>query len=227
MRRLSLVIATLSMGYALVWAQDPKQLLQQRLAEVKQSVAENQARLKTYKWVETTEVSLKGEVKKREQKECRYGPNGKVQKTSITAPAEPKKKQRGLKGKIVQKKVDELQDYMERFGSLLSRYVPPDPAQMQAAFQSGKASISRGTLAFADYAKPGDRVTFNLDTATKKLQNFKVATYLDGPEDAVGVDARFSSLPDGTNFVEETILTSKSKELQIKITNFDHAKVGQ
>jgi hypothetical protein len=122
---------------------------------------------------------------------------------------------------------------MERFGSLLSRYIPPDAAQLQQASQAGKASLDKssgGTLAslvFNDYAKPGDKVTFTFDTAAKKLRNFNVATYLDGPEDAVGVDARFSSLQDGTNYVEEAVLTSKSKQLQIRKTNFDHKKAGQ
>jgi hypothetical protein len=218
---------------AFAGSQPGAQQLQQRLGEVKQSIAQNQARLRTYQWVETTELSLKGEVKKREQSECRYGPDGKLQKTAIGEPAEPKKKSRGIKGRIVEKKVDEFKDYMERFGSLLSRYIPPDAAQLQQASQAGKASLDKssgGTLAslvFNDYAKPGDKVTFTFDTAAKKLRNFNVATYLDGPEDAVGVDARFSSLQDGTNYVEEAVLTSKSKQLQIRKTNFDHKKAGQ
>ena len=56
---------------------------QDRVAALKESIAQNQAALKTYKWTETTEISLKGEVKKREQKECRYGPDGKVEKTPV------------------------------------------------------------------------------------------------------------------------------------------------
>ena len=42
-------------------------------AAVKESLAQNQARLRTYSWVESTQVSLKGEVKKQEQKQCYYG----------------------------------------------------------------------------------------------------------------------------------------------------------
>ncbi len=57
--------------------------------EIKKSLAESQARLKAYQWVETTEVSLKGEVKKQEQKECRYTPDGQLVKTSLGAPPEP------------------------------------------------------------------------------------------------------------------------------------------
>jgi len=223
-----ILFCTLILAFcATAGAQDQKQALQEKLAAVKQSVAENQARLKTYAWVETTEISLKGEVKKREQKECRYGADGKVQKTPIGAPPEPKKQTRGLKGKVVEKKVDELKDYMERFGSLVSRYVPPDPQSMQAAFQAGKAAMTPpASLVFTDYVKPGDKVTLSQDPTTKKLKQFNVSTYLDGPDDAVVIDVNFSSLADGTNHVEQVILASAKKELQIKTSNFDYKKVG-
>jgi hypothetical protein len=226
--RLVLFVPLLAPTWA--WSQNPQDALKQRLAEVKRSIAENKTKLKTYHWVETTEMSLKGEVKKVEQNECRYSPDGKVQKTLVGAPAE-EKKPRGLKGKIAGKKIDEFKDYMQRFGSLISRYAPPDPQAMQKAFQAGKASIdqsaggTQASLVFNDYAKSGDKVTLTFDTAAKKLKNYNVATYLDGPEDAVGLDARFSSLDDGTNYLDQVILNSASKQLQIKKTNFDYKKL--
>ena len=60
-----------------------QQMVQEKVTTLKESVAKNQAALKQYSWTETTEISMKGEVKKREQKTCRYGPDGKVQKTPI------------------------------------------------------------------------------------------------------------------------------------------------
>jgi hypothetical protein len=204
-------------------AQD-KAALQQRLGEVKQSLAQNKAQLKKYAWTETTELSLKGEVKKRDQKECRYGPDGRIAKTPIGEPAAGGGKKRGIKGKMIEKKTDELTDYMDRVGSLVSRYVPPDPQAMQAAFQAGKATLGQGTLAFADYAKPGDKMTISIDPATNKMRSFSVATYLDSPDDAVTLEARFSALADGTAYVEESVLNATAKQIQIKTTNFGHQK---
>jgi hypothetical protein len=40
---------------------------QERVAALKQALAANQAALKQYTWTETTEISLKGDVKKRQQ----------------------------------------------------------------------------------------------------------------------------------------------------------------
>jgi hypothetical protein len=228
MFRRTLSLSALAAAAALAQQAAPvKEALQQRLSEVKQSIAQNQARLRQYAWTETTEISLKGEEKKRTQAACQYGPDGKVQKTAIGA-APPPPSRRGIKGKVVTKKIDEMKDYMDRVGSLVRRYVPPDPQAMQAAFQAGKATLNpaSGELVFSDYAKPGDKVTLSVEAATKKLRSFAVATYLDEPKDTVTLNARFSSLADGTNFLEESVLDASAKAIQITTSNFGYRKAG-
>jgi hypothetical protein len=234
---IKLGVSTVMLAAVTLWSQDQagagKEALQQRVAELKQSIAANQAKLRTYQWVETTEISLKGELKKRQQKECLYGPDGKVQKTPIgDSSGGAKKQQRGLKGKVIEKKVDELKDYMERVGSLVSRYVPPDPQKMQASFQAGKANFNPGgggiaSLIFQDYAKPGDKVTLAFNTAAKKLQSYAVNTYLDDPQDLVNLKADFSSLPDGTNYVAHTLLNATGKQIAVNTTNSNYKPIGQ
>jgi hypothetical protein len=223
-------LSIFALAAAAAFSQDTgpsKAALQQRLGEIKQSIAQNQAQLKQYAWTETTEISLKGEEKKRTQADCKYGPDGKVQKTPIGTPPPPAKR-RGIKGKIVTKKIDEMKDYMDRVGSLVGRYVPPDPQDLQASLQAGKAALvpGAGQLVFTDFAKPGDKVTLTFDRATKKLRSFAVATYLDEPKDTVTLMAGFSSLADGTNFVQTTVLDASAKEIKVKTTNFGHHKAG-
>ena len=227
-------ISMSAMVFASAFSQETgpaKAAFEQRLGEVKQSMAQNQARLRQYTWIETTEVSLKGEVKKREQNACQYGPDGKVQKTPIGAapPAEPSRRKGGIKTKVVEKKVDELKDYMDRVGSLLHRYIPPNSQSMQAAFQAGTTALTpeAGVLAFSDYAKPGDEVKLTFDPATKKLVSYAVTTYLDEPGETVTMIARFSSLPDGTNFVEESVLDAAAKQIRVKTTNFEYHLSGR
>ena len=71
MRRvIATVLLTIIAGVVLALAQQPdqaamKQQLQQRLGELKQTMAKDKASLATYAWVETTEISMKGEVKSR------------------------------------------------------------------------------------------------------------------------------------------------------------------
>src|SRR5512136_1651973 len=86
--------------------------LQQKLAAVKQAAAANAEALRAYTWLEKTEILLKGEIKATKVDSCRYGPDGKVQKTSVVEPPPPEKK-RGLKGKIVAKKTGEMKEELE------------------------------------------------------------------------------------------------------------------
>ena len=57
--------------------------LQQKLAALKQSAAENKQRLHQYQWVETRQITYKGEAKPQQNFQCSYGPNGQVQKVPI------------------------------------------------------------------------------------------------------------------------------------------------
>src|SRR4051812_32180937 len=108
-----------------------KEQLQAKIAEIKASLAANAAVLRQYTWQETTEISLKGDVKSKTQNACNYGADGKVQKKLVSAPPEKKKDApRGLKGKIVENKVEDIKDYMESTANLIKLYVPPDPAKM-------------------------------------------------------------------------------------------------
>ena len=115
--------------------------LQQKLAAVKQSVAENQQRLHQYQWTETTQLTLKGDAKPPSQSLCQYGPDGTVQKTPLTAPPPPPSGGR-MKQRIVEKKTGEMKDYMGQVKTLLAMYVPPDGQKMQQAFQAGKVSLN-------------------------------------------------------------------------------------
>ena len=45
---------------------------------------------------------------------------------------------------------------------------------------------------------------------------------MDEPKDIVNLNARFSTLSDGTNFLEESVLDATAKQIRIKTTNFGH-----
>jgi hypothetical protein len=204
--------------------------LQQKVAALKQSVAQNQQALRQYTWTEKAEMIFKGETKSTKLSQCQYGPDGTVQKTPLGAGQPPPEKQRGLKGKVIEKKKDEMKEYMERVASLIKRYVPPEGAQLQQSFQSGKAAIqpSPGGIAmltFRDYAKAGDVVTLTFDTASKKIQGYDVKTYLDAPADVVTLKVVFDTLPAGPNYVAQSILDATAKQVQIRTTNADYRKL--
>jgi hypothetical protein len=208
-------------AYAQEVASGGKPELQHKLAALKQSIAKNQQALRQYTSTETTETILKGETRSKEQSECQSGPDGKVQKTPIGGNEPAPKNQRILKGKVIEKKKDEIEDYMEGVGSLVKRYVPPDGSNRQESFRSGKASIQRAgggivTLVFRDYAKPGHIVSLTFDPTAGKIQSYDAKTYFDAPEDAVNLKVVFDILPDGTNYVAQSQPDATAKQIQIR-----------
>src|SRR6266481_4120577 len=108
--------------------------LQQKIAAVKQAAAENKQKLHQHQWVETTQLTLKGDAKPPTKSSCVYGPDGKVQKTMIGPPPPPPSGGR-LKQKIIANKKEEMKDYMQDVKTVLGMYVPPDPQKIQAAYQ--------------------------------------------------------------------------------------------
>jgi len=202
--------------------------LQEKVAAVKQAAAENRQRLQQYQWVETTQLTLKGDQKPPTQNLCQYGPDGQVQKTPIGPPPQQPSGGR-VKQRVVEKKKAEMQDYMQDVKSVLAMYVPPDPQRMQQAFQAGNATVSpvagAVNLVFTNYAQTGDKMTLTFDTAAKKITALSVNTYMGEAKDAVTLQVQMGSLPDGTNYAQQTVLDAAAKQLTVTTTNSNYQKL--
>jgi len=221
--------ALLILPFSLALAQQPT--AQERVVALKASLAASEASLKQYEWVETTTVSVKGEQKSQQMNRCYYGDDGKVQKVPLTTPPPPEKK-RGLRGKIVEKKTEELTDYMKSAVSLVKTYVPPSPAKIQAAKDAGKVSIDvlqpgkSARLNFKDYEKPGDTLGVELDLVSNRPLGLKVSTYLDDAKDAVTLDVSMGRLSDGTSYASTIVLEAKAKNLTVNVQRSGYRKTG-
>jgi hypothetical protein len=80
-------------AFALVASQpSATQDLKEKLAAAKEAAANNAKAMRSYTWLEKTELSLKGEVKNTKVDSCRSGPDGQVQKTPVVEPPPPEKK---------------------------------------------------------------------------------------------------------------------------------------
>jgi hypothetical protein len=205
--------------------------LQQKLAALKQSTTENQTKLHQYQWLETTQLALNGDAKPATQSMCQYGPDGKVQKTPMGAPPPPPSGGR-LKQKLIAKKKNEMKDYMGQVKTLLDLYLPPNPQSMQQAYQAGKVSMNLSpsagttTVVFSDYALPGDKMTISFYTGPQTIGSLNVQTYMDDPNDAVTLAVQFTSLPDGTNYVQQSLLKAAAKKLQVTTTNSNYQLIA-
>ena len=203
--------------------------IQEKLAAVKQAAAESKQKIRQYQWIETTQLTLKGDAKPPTKNSCQYGPDGKVQKTPIGPPPQQPSGGRA-KQKLIEKKKEEMKDYMQDVKAVLGLYVPPDPQKMQADFQAGKVSLNPTAgavnLVFADYAQSGDKMTLTFDTAAKKITGLNINTYMGQEKDVVMLKVQMASLPDGTNYESQTVLSATAKQLVVTTTNSDYQKVG-
>ncbi|HEY6387755.1 MAG TPA: hypothetical protein VIX91_18930 [Candidatus Acidoferrum sp.] len=202
--------------------------IQQKLAAVKQVVALNKQSLLQYQWWETIQMTLDGDPKPATQNLCQYGPGGQVVKTPIGAPPPPPSGGR-LKQRIIEKKKKEMQEYMTEVKGVLSMYVPPDPQRMQQAYQAGKLSLNPVAglmnLVFRDYAQPGDQMTLTFDQAAVKVLSLSINTYMGQTKDAVTLQVQMATLPDGTNYVQQTVLSATAKKLVVTTTSSNYQKI--
>jgi len=205
--------------------------LQQKLAALKQSAAANQQKLRKYQWTEVQQLTLKGETKPQQQFMCQYGPDGKVEKYPMGPQQQPSGGK--LKQRMVEKKKAEMQDYLGEVKSLLALYLPPNPQKIQQAAQAHNVSLSRDAaaglvnLTFKNYAIPGDKMVIAFDPAAKRIANVNVDTYMGEAKDAVTLEVSFSTLPDGTNFAEKTVLNVAAKQMVITTLNMNYHLFGQ
>ena len=213
--------------------QPPAASGQDRVAAVKQSLQSSMAALRQYEWVETTVVSMKGEEKSSKQNRCYYGADGQVQKVPIEGEPEGGGKQpRGLRGKIVENKKEEISDSMKEAIGLVKQYVPPDPARIQAAKDAGKVSVNppdaqgKVSVVISDYLKAGDSLTLDLDAAANRLNGVAVSTYTDKEKHAVALKVTFGAMADGAVYPSNIQLDVKEENLSVAITNSGYRKLS-
>ena len=204
---------------------------QDKVAALKQSLAANQKLQQQYRWVETTVISMKGEEKSRIQKQCFYGPDGKVQKQQLTAPPPEQAAPGGVKGKIIAKKKEEISAVMKQAVALVQSYVPPDPQRIQAAKAAGNLAMSPTgpdsmRLDLRNYVKSGDSLSIGLDTARNALQTVSVKSYLESEKDAVTLDVTFARLRDGLSYPGNIALNVPEQKIQVVVQNSNYQRVA-
>lgn len=209
-------------------AQNPQ--VQQQVSDVQQSMAKNKEALASYTWNEVVTISLKGEEKKQQHYQVRLGPDLQPQKTSLDPPPPPPSGGR-LKQHVVAKKTDEYTDYAEQMKALAQQYVPPDKNLLEQARAQGNITLGQTSnpnevqLIIHNYLKPGDSMTLVFDKVQKRLLGLQIASYMDGPSDAMNLTVQFDQLPDGTNHVSSVTMNGVSKQLTIATQNGNYQHV--
>jgi hypothetical protein len=205
-----------------------------RVAIVKDSFVASKEALRQYEWIETVALSLGGEEKIRQQYRCYFGAEGALQKVPVAADAKEEKK-RGLRGKVVESKQNELKASLKGAMDLLRQYVPLDPVKIQAAKDAGNVSVSVPAadglvrITIKNYLKPGDEVGIEMDTAKNTLQTVSVTTFVEQAKEKNPVSAKvsYAALQDGTIYPVKEALAISAQGLNVDVQNSGYRKQGQ
>ena len=233
----SLAVTVLAVSAAAAQQQQPgaggllADALKEKVEAVQHHAAANRAALRQYQWTENVQVALNGEVKTTKQMSCRYGPDGKPQCSPLGPPPQ-QQQERGLRGRIAEKKKEEFTEYLQQVKGLIGLYVPPDAARMKAAHAAGNVSFSRPAageagLVFKSYSLPGDSMTLDFAMATRKMAALSVASYLGDPSSPVTLNVQFAELPDGTSYPAQEVVNAAAKGIVVTVNNSNYQKIAQ
>jgi hypothetical protein len=194
------------------------------------NMAENSKKLKQYTYTQKTEVFLKGELKNTRMAEVHYDPaTGEkvvVPLNTGEAAQQPQEGRGGrLRQRIVEKKKDEMKEYVERLVGLMGQYLPPNPDRIKAAMPSAQITPPAGgdaKILLSNYLKQGDSMTFSVNPTSKKLDKIAIGSSLDS--DPVSFSVDFARLPDDTNYPSMTSIKSEVKGLEIRVSTSDYHK---
>lgn len=195
------------------------------MAQVKQNLETSAKNLRGYEWIETTTIYKGGEAKSQTQQQCYYDVNNKLVKVQIGESSGGDDKQRGLRGRIVENKKEEISSYVKQCVAKVHEYIPPAPAKLQTLYGAGKASIQvlepnkKFRMDFQDYVQPGDRLGIAIDKEKNMLSSINVGTYVEKADNKVNFSMQYASLPDGTQYAAETVMDLPSEGLKVVIKN--------
>jgi hypothetical protein len=219
-----LVIASaliLAAGFTSAQSTDMKAMAQQ----FGQSAKANAAALKMYAWTMRVEITLKGEPKPAKLFAMRFDADGKVEKTQLTADA-PQQKQRGLKGRIIEKKTEEFKEWAGDLVDICKGYLAPSPALLQSFFAKVLTAQAPGgfvQLYAEDLIAPGDKLVYEIDPKTQAINRVLFHATLDG--DPIDGEVKMAAVPGGAPTYASTVtVNAPAKHLTAKIENYGYTR---
>jgi hypothetical protein len=201
-------------------------LMQQKVAEIRASLAKNEQMVGQYTWQQQEAISVRGDLKKEALYQVQLGPNGQPARTDISQSQPASGRKWGIRHRITQDYID----YGKQVAALAQSYAQPNPGRLQTLYAAGNVSLKAGgaaglySIVVRGYVKPGDTVTLTFSKVLKAIVGVQVNTYLSGPSDGVTISVNYAQLPDGTNHVSTINIDGESKSMTIVETNVNYQK---
>lgn len=231
-RSTALGVIAAAFAVALSWIAVPEAsaqsspLMQQKVAEIRASLAKNEQMVGQYTWQQQEAISVRGDLKKEALYQVQLGANGQPVRTDISQSQPTSGRKWGIRHRITQDYID----YGKQVAALAQSYAQPNPGRLQQLYAAGNVSLKTAgaaglySIVVRGYVKPGDTVTLTFSKVLKAIVGVQVNTYLSGPSDGVTISVAYSQLPDGTNHVNTINIDGQSKSMAIVLTNVNYQK---
>ena len=204
-----------------------------KFAEIQKS---NSQALRSYEWKQRFELQLKGETKKVTLNMVRYDVQGNEQKTPLSEEPQAQQQQqqppasgrRGdrVKSKIIENKKEEFKEMMEGLAGLVKSYAQLPPDKLKAAMAGAEKIPGQGEmqgalgLKLANLLQDKDSLTIWIDTQTMLFRKIEIVSSYD--KKPVSATASYKQIETGPNYMAQAVLQYPSKEVVVKIDNFDY-----
>jgi hypothetical protein len=210
----------ITLGFLLCGSAIAQDQMQQQFLKAQR---DNAQAMRMYVWKSRTEIRKNGESKNTQLYLMRYDLNGTLQKTPIGVSAKPDVPTRGLRGKVAQKKVKELQETVEELSNLVKSYSHLPPAKMQDFLVGRTVGGSRDIqVQGKNVLRTGDALTIWIDADTHKQKRMEITTSMDSKP--VHASSDFRNLPEGLNYAARTVVDYPAEQLQLISENFDYQR---
>jgi hypothetical protein len=210
--------------------------MQQVIQRIQLANANNQEKLRSYQWIETTTTTIHDKQRPPRQSICRYASDGSIVKTPL---GQSSGRQGGggplrgglIRGLIAKDEKQKAEKEVKQVHELVKLYMPLNRSKFVAALQGDGVHLEQGnpgedTVILRGYAKPGDEVKITLSYTTGRILGVSVKSWFDKPKDAMTGEVHFSTFGDDISYPAMTTFTAPSKHLSIRTVNSDYSKVA-
>jgi hypothetical protein len=185
----------------------------------------NAALMHHYTWNSRTEIIEKGQVKDTRLELVNYNPFGQLQRSLLNDQSAPLPPGFLMKA-IAESERKKMEQYLTGLRGLLDQYTLPTAGKvldfMTSAKPMGPDASGLFSMAGSNVVLPGDNLTLWVNAATRHVARIQVNTTFQG--DPVQLNATFSTLPSGLNYVAYAEATVPAKQLSVQVQNFNYTR---
>ncbi len=178
-----------------------------------------------YSYQQRTEVQVKGETKSVQLSQVAFDPNKQPLITPISVEP-PEDTGRGLRGRIKEKKAEEMKEEVQKLVQLSNGYLMLSQERLQQLVRQGQVLVNPDNgnvrVDVSGLLQMGDHIMMNCDGMTKNRMQTQVQTTADG--NPVAITAQYQTLPTGLNYIAQTIISVPAKGLQIMINTMNYQR---